>query len=325
MRFDRLDRKPSRCIAISLMCIAVALAACTDNARDATSAPIATRESWPTDVLTDDGSGAHSASTPAATGGTPPAEAAPAKPDAALVDDARLYSLEVYAGLPPEAGRVVWDATQTALSRCLADRGFDHPPTPYAQPSRNSPAADGYPPTDALAQGGYLWHDIAFPIVDQPGFSPDEIDDPALAEAYQTCNGVARASLDQSRYLAVQQQFATAAGDIAVAVSVHPDMQATKVSWQDCMRASGYEVTDDARSAEDLALQLGNDDFHDPAAVAVALADVTCQRQARLVEVGRDISAVLVAEWLEQNPGAITELNAAIDDVVQRAEKVLNG
>ena len=231
-------------------------------------------------------------------------------------EDLRQYSLELYAAIPPEEDVVVWRATQTLIAECMRLRGFKYVEEPYPEGGNATYLDDPYPPFELLAAHGYLWQQYAIP---QPapggssGANPDQ--DPVLGGCYrQASDGLSRVDLAKK-----QQVFFDADADINSRLATDPRVVTATQDWSACMRSAGLD-TQQPSDAFRLAESSGN--LESSASIAIAVRDMHCQQQVHLGELRRDVKREMVVGWLEAQPTAISELNAAVDELVRRASTV---
>lgn len=226
-------------------------------------------------------------------------------------------SLEVYAALPLEDDRVLWNTTQTLIERCMTSTGFDYPRESYPDGGANlSQVTALYPDSALVAEYGYLWREHSLTAV--PPIAPSAtIDDVGFQTALTDCAFQAQKATGREHLDQVLDVFYSAASQMSVQVDLTDTVESVMKAWAGCMRDRGYQVTD-PRSAEDLASGGGTLDLSEPSAVAVATADFACRQEVGLREAQLTARQQLVSDWLDANPSAIADRAAAIEAVIAR-------
>ena len=227
--------------------------------------------------------------------------------------DGRPRNLERFAIIKDEDYRIVLAAQERSIAKCMANRGFDYKQTEFL-PSNSKETI--YPSDIELKAKGYSWR-VQRTAVDVGNAASAPPTTTKLyreaIEGTQTAEGCGDASLkilNQSPYLAVQQQFFDA--DQAIIEAINSDGKWLNVlgKWKTCMAAVGYkyESSDDAERSQDKT---------------TAIADYRCRRSEQYEEVRVELGKVLTAQWLERHPEAVKELEARLETLVSDAKKIL--
>ena len=228
-------------------------------------------------------------------------------------------TLRDYLLLDDGQGRVLHDAYEKLLVRCMEKLGFEYRPAIYVSPAAPT---SGYPSDQLLAQFGYEWrlHSVQSQVVGslEPTMSEDSPEAQALNEP---CGPEASAGLDPSEWEAANGVFRIAESEMVDAAGLDLRYTSAVAEWSACMAATGYSfarLNDAVAAAYELpggALSVDG--------LRQAAVDYRCQRDAGVAETMRTIGVELTSVWIEQHPEALADLKKQQDALVARATAVL--
>lgn len=245
-----------------------------------------------------------------------PAPADPNEPDS------RPQSLDEAVLFDDSAAKVIFDAQELLISRCMADQGFVYPVSAFQE---TPPRPGYYPPDDLLARHGYAWR--AYVRIPSP---PSQLGQktPEYLRALEGedsaigCGEASVLSLELQRLFSIQQQFYNAQAEVDAAVEADNRNAPLAASWSTCLTGRGYSY-DRPAGAEEAGLN-SPDGPESPASVQLAIQDYSCRQETRYAESRSVMRKDAVQNWLESNPELLAELVSAEQVVLERAKRVLS-
>jgi hypothetical protein len=244
---------------------------------------------------------------------TPPAVTASTNSSAPEELDQRPRSLDEAVAMDDASARVIFDAREQLVERCMSEQGFVYErasfiPTPVS-------ATDPYPSDELLGKYGYAWRAYVRPL------TPEQPPPPAgFEQALNQCGPQAVDTLVLEPYFAAQNQIYNGATEVESVVASDVRNIDVNAGWSECMGILGYTYPspDESRNA---GLESPEGPESD-AAVALALADYGCRKQVGYAELRATIRRDAVEMWIEEHPGLIAALEEAEEQVVSAALKI---
>jgi len=244
------------------------------------------------------------------------AEITSSLPDVATTVPSAGATLRELTQMGDESVKYLSDALEVLKRRCMADLGYEYTPAPFVP----QVVYRGYPTDDMLSKDGYNWR--------MSVMTGNVSVTPTLSSAAQsaldtTCGPAAAQQLRYQDYTQAHQVISDADSDMVSAAYGDSRFQSAQARWSDCMSKAGYDVTT-LEDALALAASLA-DGLAGPKAVKMALADVHCQRTARILETLTSIVVERTAAWVDSNAGALEEVHRQDEAIVAQAKVILNG
>ncbi len=227
-------------------------------------------------------------------------------------------------------GRLIWNARESITLECMTQLGLQYTSIPYPEgpvaSDDNAAWALTYPDDELVNEWGY---EVGFAqrasatTAAEFETPADELAQPGYDAALNSCGQQVAASLDESRYADLATNVSVANAAISIAVDESPEMASVQRAWSDCMKSAGYSFETPMRAWERGHASLGWGERPSAPAIAIALADLACERQVRYLETRVALITSRITAWIEDNGAVLTELEAAKKSVVERARAVV--
>ena len=223
-------------------------------------------------------------------------------------------SLEEVSLLGESEASVVHAALQRSVLACMKAQGMTYAMEPFV-PLAPSSAASYYPDESLVRQYGYMYRGVHS--------SEEQVDEASVDEASAAqlgrCSSAAAGELGFDKYLEATQIFNVADSEIKNEARTGIALEGVVQTWVECMHGKGYTAIATLPDARQLAAELpGGPESSE--GIAVALADLECQRSVEFEEQYRRTVSDLANEWIEGNPGALEQLREVVHALVERAE-----
>lgn len=238
----------------------------------------------------------------------------------------------------PATSEVTWAAQERLIQECMADRGFEYDPLPspgyetsWIQDRRNRVMT-----AERAATVGY--HPIPFSMNPELDAAYEELEqrtsDPAYLAALgaQTgeatelgCNILTQQQINGDLDLQ-SEDFNRIVGEaeqqVINAVLADPAYSAAVAEWTSCMNAAGhqYNTPEDAFNDPRWTTAPEADDTER----AVAQQDATCREEAGLNDALWQAQRAAVAQWIDENTSIVEGLQEAEEELLERAQSLLD-
>lgn len=243
---------------------------------------------------------------------TPPAS------DGAAQFDSRVDDLTLYADSLRQSGDAnVWAAREYLVGLCLQAKGITYKASPYP----GGPAARTrytYPAMDVVGRVGYDAPGLATADYGSGAASPDPSNGPVTnipesqLQVRDTCNQQAIVWLEQKPVNDLRDAFDQENQTLANAALASPAYTTALSSWSTCMSNAGHPFSSPALARAYADSVRGTASQPSQVAIDVAVADYTCEHQARLLEVLHDEMATAVAGWVSGHAQELAQYESAV-------------
>jgi hypothetical protein len=140
-----------------------------------------------------------------------------------------------------------------------------------------------------------------------------------------SCNQSAQKSLDEEKVNELRDVFAEANQSVGSQVVASDLYQNALSKWSTCMADRGFHYSGIRDAEQAGAVLRGSGTAPARAALDVAIADIACEHEVKLIELTHSQMADAVAKWIDANQQTVDDYNGAVALLDSRAQAILAG